>query len=622
MALPPGPAHLLRLLPYFALPSATLYAFLRISEIFFAVTLPLWFIAPATLLAKPGLFFLTRYYRKLRDRWDATVNEAILPPYVQESVLSAISKLADSIRTGYPADVMQEWADKYGNVTQFDILTKSSVITFEPEHVKASRVFANFQAILATKFESFEKGSIFKSQMNSLLGTGVFNVDGLFYVNTAIPVDIDLSFCYLGEMWKFHRSITRPFFTRERISDFEIYERNCDRSLGEARIRLEEGYSIDFQDLVSRFTLDSATEFLFGTTVGSLSAGIPYPPLSGAENPASFYDHPSNVFVKAFTEGQVRTAIRYSLGSDWPLGDDFWKDRVSPMRKVMDEFTEPLMREALLFREKRLFEGEGKKEGEEAALLEHLVNHTQDPSILRDELINLLVAGRDTTMCLLTFSFYMLAENPHIEKRLRDEIFEKVGQTGNPTYDQMREMKYMRAFLNEVLRLYPPVPLNMRASKEPVILPNSDRTKKPFYIPAGTQCFYPVINIHRRTDLWGPDALTFDPDRFLDVRLHKYLTPNPYIFCPFNAGPRICLGQQFAYHEATFYLVRLLQRFTAFRLDAGANEAPPDEWKACAGLKGTEKVRVMSHLTMYIKGGLWVTMKERSANDLDSELMQ
>lgn len=69
---------------------------------------------------------------------------------------------------------------------------------------------------------------------------------------------------------------------------------------------------------------------------------------------------------------------------------------------------------------------------------------------------------------------------------------------------------------------------------------------------------------HRRTDLWGPDgmlnilgdpfprkltlvnpsALDFDPDRFLDDRLQKYLVPKPYIFLPFNAGPRICLGQQ------------------------------------------------------------------------------
>ena len=78
-------------------------------------------------------------------------------------------------------------------------------------------------------------------------------------------------------------------------------------------------------------------------------------------------------------------------------------------------------------------------------------------------------------MSLLTFSFYMLSEHPDMEKRLRQEIYDKVGRTGRPTYDQMRELKFMRAFINgisefcidsnmlltifmaEVLRLYPPV---------------------------------------------------------------------------------------------------------------------------------------------------------------------
>ena len=54
-------------------------------------------------------------------------------------------------------------------------------------------------------------------------------------------------------------------------------------------------------------------------------------------------------------------------------------------------------------------------------------------------------------MCLLTYSFYMLAEHPDVEKRLREEIFNKVGPTGRPTYDQMRDMKFMRAFLNGTL---------------------------------------------------------------------------------------------------------------------------------------------------------------------------
>jgi cytochrome P450 len=90
----------------------------------------------------------------------------------------------------------------------------------------------------------------------------------------------------------------------------------------------------------------------------------------------------------------------------------------------------------------------------------------------------------EKTMSLLTFSFYMLSEHPDIEKRLRQEIFEKVGRTGRPRYDQMREMKYMRAFLNgmysqfcivynmlmtifimaEVLRLYPPVLVSLSLS--------------------------------------------------------------------------------------------------------------------------------------------------------------
>jgi cytochrome P450 len=97
--------------------------------------------------------------------------------------------------------------------------------------------------------------------------------------------------------------------------------------------------------------------------------------------------------------------------------------------------------------------------------------------------------------------------------------------------------------------------------------------------------------------------LKFDPDRFLDERLHKYLTPNPFIFCPFNAGPRICLGQQFAYHEATFYLVRLLQQFTGFSLDQETNISPPGEWRleTSGTRKSVEKIHPLSHLTMYVK---------------------
>ena len=189
--------------------------------------------------------------------------------------------------------------------------------------------------------------------------------------------------------------MTRPFFTRERISDFDIYDKNCANTLKLAKTRLAEGYPVDFQvhfffahstpskrfvqDLVARFTLDSATEFLFGHDVESLSANIPYPPSAAHLNKPSFYNHPSNIFVKAFSEGQSLAIRRLSFGMDWPLLE-FWSDKVVPLRKVMDNFTEPLMMEALARRNFELSTGKGvdaKDNDENDNLLAHLVRHTQ-----------------------------------------------------------------------------------------------------------------------------------------------------------------------------------------------------------------------------------------------------
>ena len=149
--------------------------------------------------------------------------------------------------------------------------------------------------------------------------------------------------------------------------------------------------------------MDSATEFLFGHNVNSLSAGIPYPPALEHKDPPAFANHSSNVFVRAFIEGQYLSVARTALSYEWPLME-FWQDRVAPFRKIMDNFTEPLMHEALEKREKCLIaqeRGEKAIEDEDLSLLSHLVRHTQDPRVIKDELINLLVAGRDTVRRLL-----------------------------------------------------------------------------------------------------------------------------------------------------------------------------------------------------------------------------
>jgi cytochrome P450 len=80
-----------------------------------------------------------------------------------------------------------------------------------------------------------------------------------------------------------------------------------------------------------------------------------------------------------------------------------------------------------------------------------------DKAIIRDEILNMLVAGRDTTSATITFAIYMLAEHPDKARRLRDEILNVVGLSRRPTHDDVKNMPYLRAFINETLRLYPPV---------------------------------------------------------------------------------------------------------------------------------------------------------------------
>jgi hypothetical protein len=179
------------------------------------------------------------------------------------------------------------------------------------------------------------------------------------------------------------------------------------------------------QDLVRRFTLDSASEFLFGHNVESLSAGIPYPPYAEHKNLPTFTNHSSNIFSRAFAQGQSFATARIAFADEWSLAE-FWKDKILPERKVMDSFTEPLMLEALANRERHLKSAE-RGDNEDLTLLSHLVRHTQDTDIIKDELINLLVAGRDT-VCFTNLLFCCDSPTPLIDCSVVDFLDVHVGR--------------------------------------------------------------------------------------------------------------------------------------------------------------------------------------------------
>ncbi|KAF7798790.1 hypothetical protein EIP86_010015 [Pleurotus ostreatoroseus] len=450
-------------------------------------------------------------------------------------------------------------------------------------------------------------GPNFINQFKTVLGTGVFNAD--------------------GEMWKFHRNMTRPFFTKERISHFDIFDRHADEALRLLRERLHEGHPVDIQDLMGRFTLDSATEYLFGQNVDSLSAPLPYPPsspLSCTPEALAAKSHPANRFSEEFVKAQVISLRRAYFSNAWPLWE-FWRNKAAVHVRTVDEFIEPLCRAALQRKAQREMEqdvapGLRVEDADDETLLEHLVNLTDgttpdefalslDLQVIRDETVNIMVAGRDSTTITLTMACYRLAQYPEVFHRLRQEVIETVG-TGKPTYDDIRKMKYLRAVINEVLRLYPPVPFNLRYAKKDTVWPSMKPDGQPIFVPKGMPCLFSPYLMQRRKDLWGPDADRFDPDRFLDERLDKYLTPNPFIFIPFNAGPRICLGKEFAYNEASFMLIRLLQQVHGMRLvqHVAPDAVPPPGWADSLGSDGSDEVIFKHHLTIYVQGGVWLEM--------------
>ena len=111
---------------------------------------------------------------------------------------------------------------------------------------------------------------------------------------------------------------------------------------------------------------------------------------------------------------------RVAFADEWPLAE-FWQDKILQERKFMDGFTEPLMLEALAKREADMRALE-KVEDEDLTLLSHLVRHTQDPKVIQDELVNLLVAGRDT-VCLSPLFFDALKDPFFLTDRSAVDLF-------------------------------------------------------------------------------------------------------------------------------------------------------------------------------------------------------
>lgn len=238
----------------------------------------------------------------------------------------------------------------------------------------------------------------------------------------------------------------------------------------------------------------------------------------------------------------VAKEVRTGGLSAW-IPDPEWKRSV----KIINSFADDIIRDAM--NETKSEKGSGR-----FLFLQELLKQTQDPYALRSELLNILLAGRDTTAGLLTNAWHVLSKRRDIWEKLKAEVDGLGGE--RPDYATIKDMKYLKWLLNETLRVMPVVPGNSRQAIRDTILPlgGGPDGRSPVLVKKGEVVGYTVWSMHRREDFYGPDALEFKPERWETLR------PG-WEYLPFNGGPRICVGQQYALMEASYATIRLIQTF-------------------------------------------------------------
>ncbi|KAL5570101.1 hypothetical protein UlMin_026676 [Ulmus minor] len=400
----------------------------------------------------------------------------------------------------------------------------------------------NVEYILKTNFLNYEKGGYNIGIMKDLFGDGIFAVD--------------------GEKWRHQRKLASYEFSTKVLRDFstKVFRVNAAKLASKVSIAAVAEEVIDLQDMLMKSTLDSIFKVGFGVDLNNLSG----------------LDEFGNRFTKAFDDSNVILYRRYvdlawkikrflNLGLEATLKQNL---------KVINDFIFELIRQ----KREQMRNGE-LKSGKDDILSRFLMESEKDPEnmtdqYLRDITLNFIIAGKDTSANTLTWFFYLLCKHPLVQEKLALEVREATKADQNSiTPDELAElitdqvldkMQYLHAALTETLRLYPAVPVDGKNSVGDDVLPDGYKVKK------GDGVSYMAYAMGRMTYIWGEDAEEFRPERWLENGVFR--AESPFKFTAFHAGPRICLGKEFAYRQMKILAAVLLNSYR-FKLADESKEA-------------------------------------------------
>jgi cytochrome P450 len=500
-----------------------------------------------------GLLYVLDVVRELRYRVLSTRNGCKTPKYVSNFPLGlrGLWNMLCCHRDNEFYENTVRMLDNVGKKT-YRAQAVGGVImtTVEPENIKA---------LLATQFTEFDLGTR-HSEFQPLLGDGIFTLS--------------------GDGWYHSRALLRPQFTKEQVSQLKNLELHTNTLLQIFKEQSSFGSPVDIQQYFFKLTLDTATEFLFGESTGTLSRSRK--PDSGLTE--------SEEFAEAFNTGQTWLVYRSLSQTAHPLvtGKEFRR-----CTKVCHRFVDNYVQRALERAKNRNEEKLDDVYDDRYIFLDQLTKETTDPVLMRDQALNILLAGRDTTAGLLSFTISLLLRHKPVWYKLRDVVRSDFGDTtSNISFRTLKRCVYLKHVINETLRLYPIVPINFRRATRNTTLPRGGGAdeQSPVYVEKGTTVLYYTYALQRRKEYWGEDADEFRPGRWMEGE--KVL---PWTYIPFNGGPRICLGQQFALTEVSYVLVRILQTFS------DVHSTPDVE---------DSSIKQYATLTSSVAGGVPVLFKE------------
>ncbi|KAL4904449.1 cytochrome P450 [Aspergillus multicolor] len=348
-----------------------------------------------------------------------------------------------------------------------------------------------------------------------------------------IVLPADVAIAADGKIWMENKNELRPHLSNSRPTDVATTETHIQTFLGHLD---NGGKPVEIYDLVDRLQLDIATDIFLGHSALTLE---------GEQQP----------FRDALNTLMAVNTVRMLIG---PLA--LWSpDRLlAPVAsRDMNRYMDKQIDKTLSLPRQELLEREGK-----LTLMETLALKTRDRKYIKNQLVAILLAGKDPVAITISWALYELACHPDVAQRLREEVVRVCGIERTPSADNLKEMLLLKYIIRETLRLYHPLGFNIREAQRNTTIPTGGgpRGDQPVTILKGERVAYSVIGLQRRKDLVGPDAGDWKPDRYF------HWTPKTWEFIPFNHGPRICLGRVFGYFQMEYTLCRIFQRFERIEL--------------------------------------------------------